>query len=282
MGSLSVDCMVSLTHTSLATADDLPNELILSIFPLLPLQSLIAARCVNQRWRNLVPLADLLPTRRKYLDFYLSVVRSPAFQEARRAIHPHLKHFDREEYLRFLTKTSTAPEEFILWVREWPASAVCGWMWPGLEGQAYQESALHWMPGSWSIPISHNPPYMKFVTFSGGKTPYDGTTLHATTVLPAALADLGVRMDTSASGWDEGRKEEASIEITVLCLGGGRAYVLDGKRGGEALAGIVYQVSGSYTMHKNKIVAKSWLELLQKDLKAAEVWYLNLPSARVM
>lgn len=154
-----------------ATADDLPNELLLYIFPLLPLHSLIFARCVNRRWRSLVPAASLCPLRRKYLEFFQLLVRSPAFDETRRRLRPHLRSFDREHYLRHLEETAAVPPEFALWVREWPERAVCGWMWPGLDldGAAYGENALQWMPGSWSMPVRVNPPYLKCVTFSGGE-----------------------------------------------------------------------------------------------------------------
>ena len=58
--------------------------------------------------------------------------------------------------------------------------------------------------------------------------------------------------------------------MTILCFGGGRALVLDGKSGGEALKGIVYMVRGSYTMRIDDVLARSWIEYLEKDLKAAE------------
>ena len=253
----------------------------LLIFPLLPLDTLIATRGVSRRWRALVPAASLCPLRRRYLEFFQKLVHSPAFGAAATRVRPHLRKFDREDYLAALADTGSAavPEEFALWVREWPERAVYGWMWPGLDlegttesgrsgkANARREDALQWMPGSWSVPVSVNPPYVKCVTFSGGTSPLDGTILHATKILPAQLAGLGLLRDSTGS--DAGEEEQTSIEVTVLCLGDGRVYILDGKRGGEDLAGIVYIVRGSYTMQREKIIAKSWPEFLEKDLEVA-------------
>ena len=50
-----------------SSADSLPNELLLFIFPLLPLTSLAAARAVCRRWRSLVGAAPLPPARRRLL-----------------------------------------------------------------------------------------------------------------------------------------------------------------------------------------------------------------------
>ena len=43
---------------------------------------------------------------------------------------------------------------------------------------------------------------------------------------------------------------------------------MDGRNDGEKLVGLVYDVCGNYTIHKDKVLAGSWLELLEKELDA--------------
>ena len=125
---------------------------------------------------------------------------------------------------------------------------------------------------------------------AGGSPLDDGTILHATRILPAELAWLcgGFADETSEMGESETQAEEdlddeddegpdaeawdispgKVFEIMILCLREGRVYVIDGRHGGESLVGMVYNVSGSYTMHREKVLASSWIELLEKDLDA--------------
>lgn len=273
MGYMLADWMRTLPRKS-TTADDLPNELLLYIFPLLSLESLITARRVNRRWRHLVLEAHTCPLRARLLRLYLSLIRSPAFHHSsssrsrlnEQRVMPCLRDYDREDYLRLVTSGSDAPEEFKTWVREWPTHAT----WPGIsaDGATYHESPSAWSPGSWCLHIPQKP-YLKCVTFSGGKSPFDpGVTLYATRILPIEFSGLsGIQRNFTELDGGDG---EPSVEVTILCFGGGRALVLDGRRGGEALAGIVYIVRGSYTMRIDNILARSWAEYLEKDLKAAE------------
>ncbi|THG97997.1 hypothetical protein EW026_g4113 [Hermanssonia centrifuga] len=115
----------------MAAITDLPNELLLMVFPHLPLQALIAARGVNNKWRHLAPVSDIHPIRRKLLDLYQSFVASPAFLVTRPLIEPHLCNFDRDAYLAALPEST--PEDFKMWLLEWPARAAIACIWPGLD-----------------------------------------------------------------------------------------------------------------------------------------------------
>lgn len=284
MGTSTLTC--TRKHTW-AAVDDLPNELLLAIFPLLPLKSLIAAQAVCRHWRALVQEAHLHPERRKLLDLFCELVRSPD-AHSRPRVSAHQCDSDREEYLRFLTRSTNAPEDFVLWVREWPAWGVFGWFWPDLDesykrpkledsqllvDSARADSLAAWGFGAsgWSEPASVSKPHVKILTLTGGKSPLvPGAAMHATRVLPVEFAEIGIQNIHSMTETEE---DELSVEVIVLCFGGGnRALILDGSRGGEKLKGLVFAVGGGYTLNKSVIFSATWVEYLRK--------YLLVPHSR--
>ncbi|KAH8092226.1 hypothetical protein BXZ70DRAFT_951828 [Cristinia sonorae] len=118
-----------------ATIHSLPNELMLSIFPLLPLRSLIAARGVSREWNHFSSVSFIPPARKALLELYLEVIKSPSFLSSRKLVADHLRELDREGYIDLLEADTGVPlpDEFRVWVLEWPLNAVCTWLWPGLE-----------------------------------------------------------------------------------------------------------------------------------------------------
>jgi hypothetical protein len=125
-------------------------ELLLEIFQWLPLKSLIAAQGVNRQWRRLVPLAGILPARRALFDLYIDLLSSPGFLPTRPAILEKLRPFDREAYAAFFRDNDCPlPDEFLLWVLEWPNKAVIGYSWPGLQvsGENRLRAPLEPQPG---------------------------------------------------------------------------------------------------------------------------------------
>ena len=93
--------------------EDFPNEILLQILSFLPLKSLITGRTVSQEWRRLIPLADINPIRRSFLDFYLTLVNSPIFPQTRPWVLANLQPFDRQQYIndlldQHIRKTSTS------------------------------------------------------------------------------------------------------------------------------------------------------------------------------
>lgn len=123
-------------------AAELPNELLLRIFANLDLQSLITARCVDQRWRALVPFAEMGDARKSMLDFYIDLSVSPTFHKTRDWVKKNLKPFDRKQYIsRLLEQYPSLPDDFRLWVLEWPEKAVIGGVWPGLPRRRYSKKS---------------------------------------------------------------------------------------------------------------------------------------------
>ncbi|GBE78840.1 hypothetical protein SCP_0200370 [Sparassis crispa] len=58
----------------MSTVDDFPNELLFDVFTHLPLSALIAARTVNKRWRELIAVTPVSPSRRRLLDLYIDAI----------------------------------------------------------------------------------------------------------------------------------------------------------------------------------------------------------------
>ncbi|KAF7342055.1 hypothetical protein MVEN_01792800 [Mycena venus] len=106
------------------TLQDLSNEVLLQILPHCPLKSLISARGVCALWRHLVPLAAS-PARRGLLDLYLRIIESPVFHITRSWLLERLHPFDREGYVNaLLEQHKYLPEDFRIWILEWPAKAM--------------------------------------------------------------------------------------------------------------------------------------------------------------
>ncbi|KAJ8488526.1 hypothetical protein ONZ45_g13930 [Pleurotus djamor] len=111
----------------------LPIELVLYIFRDLYLGSIIASSGVCKQWRSLLLIADIHPSRRVFLDIYLHIIDEPWFLDSRPWVLQNLTKFDRQAYVdALLQQHDYLPEEFTIWLLEWPAKAVFGGMWPGL------------------------------------------------------------------------------------------------------------------------------------------------------
>lgn len=118
---------------SLNIDKELPVELILHFFSCLPIKSLIASRGVCKGWRRLVPLADLNPNRRRLLQLFDTIINSPFFLRTRPWTVNNLQDFDRQAYVdALLEQYDKIPEEFRLWILEWPARVAVRCQWPGL------------------------------------------------------------------------------------------------------------------------------------------------------
>ncbi|KAJ7476832.1 hypothetical protein B0H11DRAFT_1675747, partial [Mycena galericulata] len=121
---------------------DLSNEVLLQIFPHLPFKSNIAARGVSRVWRQLVPLAEINPARSGLLDLYLKIIESPVFHMTRPWLLANLRPFDREAYIdALLSQHDYLPEDFRIWILEWPAKAAIACCWPGLPATYYSLEA---------------------------------------------------------------------------------------------------------------------------------------------
>ncbi|KAJ7166089.1 hypothetical protein C8R46DRAFT_997180 [Mycena filopes] len=112
---------------------DFSDEILLQIFPNRPLKSIIAARGVCKLWRRLVPHSDIDAVRRKLLNLYYEIIESPAFRQSRTWTEDNLQPFDRQAYIdALLDQHDYLPDDFRIWILEWPAKAVIACCWPGL------------------------------------------------------------------------------------------------------------------------------------------------------
>lgn len=129
--------------------DVLPAELQLEIASYLQLRELILLRNASRHWQTLINnnLSFIRHTRQELLRLWDDSIRSPYFLPSRSRVLPALRPFDRIQYLHSLFHGRPLPEEFELWVLEWPAKAVIGCTWPGLDSGLYASSHhLHASP----------------------------------------------------------------------------------------------------------------------------------------
>ncbi|KAK8187392.1 hypothetical protein HDK77DRAFT_447703 [Phyllosticta capitalensis] len=122
-----------LTFTN--SPDQLPVELQLNIVSFLDLKSLIRMQSISRHWRALIKKhvhspQVVHPARCALLQLYNDWVVSDSCRVTRETVLPNLRNFDRDEYLENFP--ANVPSDFEMWVREWPAAAVIGWLWPGL------------------------------------------------------------------------------------------------------------------------------------------------------
>jgi len=115
----------------------LPQTLLLRCFSSMSLKCLIFSRCVCSDWRKLVPLSEIHPTRRRFLKLYDRMLANQLFLESRIWTMDNLKPFDRDSYIATLREQFTGPEaeipeDFYMYILEWPARMAIGCMWPGL------------------------------------------------------------------------------------------------------------------------------------------------------
>ncbi|KAF9540153.1 hypothetical protein CPC08DRAFT_717341 [Agrocybe pediades] len=132
--------------------DSLPNELLIHIFSFLELKPYLISRGICKKWQVLLLLADLHPIRWRMLDLYHRMLQAPEFIDTRPWILENLRPFDRQAYIDgLLAQHSAIPEEFRLWILEWPAKMAIFGIWPGLPMARFPHrtvrmpSGVNWM-----------------------------------------------------------------------------------------------------------------------------------------
>ncbi|KAL0960148.1 hypothetical protein HGRIS_011783 [Hohenbuehelia grisea] len=81
------------------------------------------------------------PNRKSLLDMNLNLINGPWFLESRPWPLENLQPFDRQAYLDAIAAFPDVyiPDDFAMWILEWPERAVIRCLWPGLPfEQAYQ------------------------------------------------------------------------------------------------------------------------------------------------
>ncbi|KAF9560324.1 hypothetical protein CPC08DRAFT_708137 [Agrocybe pediades] len=113
--------------------DSLPNELLLHIFSFLELKPYLISRAVCNKWQRLLPHAEVHPIRGRMLQLFHHMLQAPDFLETRPWVLENLQSFDRQAYIdELLMQYPAIPEEFRLWILEWPAKMAPSGEWPGL------------------------------------------------------------------------------------------------------------------------------------------------------
>jgi hypothetical protein len=184
----------------MSTINDLPNELLLEVFPHLPLKSLISSQGVCRRWRHLVPISDISSIRRDLLELYVEITSSPFFERTRPWTLANLRPFDRNEYLDELLKQHDyIPEAFCIWILEWPARAVIGNAWPALPCKkctedmadgAERREGVNW--------LGHTPPVVSAMEYENSDSEEDEST------------------DSEEDESTDSEEDESSVERDVL------------------------------------------------------------------
>jgi hypothetical protein len=93
------------------------------------------------RWRELIQHAKIHSIRRRYIKLYGDLIKSPTFSKSFKKItasHEDFRYVNRGGYIgelkRLITKRGgKIPEEFKIYILEWPTKVICGYMWPDLE-----------------------------------------------------------------------------------------------------------------------------------------------------
>ncbi|KAH9487401.1 hypothetical protein JR316_0001476 [Psilocybe cubensis] len=168
--SKSEDTAVHLPKT---TFQSLPVEIILHIFSHLELQPYLFSRGVCKEWLRLLPLADIHPARRRLIYLYLKMVNTPDFINTRTWIVDKLLPFDRQAYIdSLLCQYPAIPEEFRIWLLEWPERATIDCTWPGLPFVSCNDiipskrSGVNWMAYKRHSPQLLAPVYRQCTPFA--------------------------------------------------------------------------------------------------------------------
>ncbi|KAF4305189.1 hypothetical protein GTA08_BOTSDO06590 [Botryosphaeria dothidea] len=100
--------------TPCRSLDELPLEVKLRFVENCDLSALVKLHTLSKTWRALL------------LDFYDLCLDSEYFRRPRRHIVKRLTPFHRDGYIQSWLSDPSLPEEFEMWLREWPSKAVIG------------------------------------------------------------------------------------------------------------------------------------------------------------
>ncbi|PPQ83852.1 hypothetical protein CVT25_000912 [Psilocybe cyanescens] len=158
------------------TIQSLPIEILLHIFSFLELKAYIISNGVCKGWRCLLPFADIHPSRRRLFALFQSMINTPLFLNSRPWTLANLQPFDRQAYIdALLAQYSAVPEEFRIWILEWPARLAIACMWPGLpfndcyRGNSMRRYGVNWLgyrnnsPELLAVICNHKTPDVKFI-----------------------------------------------------------------------------------------------------------------------
>lgn len=154
----------------------LPVEILLHVFSFLELKPYIISHGVCRDWRRLLPLTDMHPPRRRLFALYQKIINTPQFLNSRSWILQNIQPFNRQAYVdTLLSQYPVMPEEFRIWILEWPNCLAIACMWPGLpfidcyKGNAARRYGVNWLgyrsesPQLLAVICQHKTPDVKFI-----------------------------------------------------------------------------------------------------------------------
>ncbi|PPQ92217.1 hypothetical protein CVT25_008990 [Psilocybe cyanescens] len=162
--------------TTPTTLQSLPVEILLHMFSFLQLKPYIISHGVCKDWKNLLPLAEIHPTRRRLLALYHKIINTPYFERSLTWSLDNLEPFDRQAYIdSLLSQYPAIPEEFRMWILEWPDRLVIACMWPGIQLADYgtdnfrRRFGFNWLgyksksPQLFAVLYKNKTPHAKFI-----------------------------------------------------------------------------------------------------------------------
>lgn len=165
-----------------------PTELFTELIVWLPLETLLAGRSVSKLWRELINSAPLLPARRALLGLFLEIVLDSCYNQHKQLRlandaaagitsqrHQHYG-FNRQEYIDHLyAQYNYIPDEFVLWILEWPEKVVIGRLGPTLPSTprpTMVEVFDHFRKDHWGANVlGIHPPVVYAVSFDSEAIP---------------------------------------------------------------------------------------------------------------
>ena len=140
----------------------LPVELHLSIFFFFELKPFLLSHGVCKNWKRLLQVTDVHPTRKCMIQLYRQIVNTSGFEKPIKWARENLLPFDRETYVQsLLSQHSFIPEDFCMWMLEWPSSLPIHNIWPGLPFLEYRGDTterphgVNWIAYNGSSPKLH-------------------------------------------------------------------------------------------------------------------------------
>ncbi|PPQ87852.1 hypothetical protein CVT25_009504 [Psilocybe cyanescens] len=146
------------------------------MFSFLELKPYIISHGVCKEWHHLLLLAELHPIRRRLLSLYHRIINTPHFQNSLTWSLDNLQPFDRQVYIdSLLAQYPVIPEEFRMWILEWPARLVIACTWPGIQfrdggaNNCRRRFGVNWLgynnqsPQLFAVLYKNQTPQVKFI-----------------------------------------------------------------------------------------------------------------------
>jgi hypothetical protein len=246
---------------------DLPDEVHLVIQSHMTISDLLRARGVCRLWHSLIPGSHIPEARLRLLNLYLHITASPAFHTTRKGTLDRLQPFDREHALRMISKDGHCPEDFRLWILEWPERAVFADIWPGL-----QRGAQDLCANTAASPVDDILSKSRGTSMLNATGPYILIQLEITTHTdPQDVTEMQV-----SAPWASVPPSKRAVALLLddaYVNGWQRSNILmlSAPSSSKELVGRVYQVDGVHA-RADGVFSESWVDYLTQEFEKEEKW----------